>query len=116
MTKVYTGGCLCGFIRISARSPRNLHTCSCTLCQKHTGAHSVGWVEFDAQDVQWTGKGGKPATWRSSEFSSRAFCPCCGSSIGAIDDAPTVALLTGCFDEAVDTEFTSADNAGRGCV
>ncbi|MGO0760742.1 GFA family protein, partial [Citrobacter freundii] len=26
---------------------------------------------------------------------SRAFCPQCGSSVGAIDDAPVIALLAG---------------------
>ena len=43
--------------------------------------------------------GGAPAVYRSSDYSSRAFCPHCGSSLGAIDDAPTVALLIGAFDE-----------------
>jgi hypothetical protein len=47
----------------------------------------------------WTGPGGAPAVWRSSDRSSRAFCPVCGSSLGAIDDAPVVALLTGAFDK-----------------
>ena len=28
------------------------------------------------------GAAGKPATWRSSDYSSRAFCPTCGSSPG----------------------------------
>ena len=44
--------------------------------------------------------GGSPATWRSSPRSSRAFCPVCGSSIGAIDDDPVIALLLGSFDSA----------------
>ena len=75
------------------------------ICQKHTGAYSVSWVEFDAQDVTWTGQGDKPAVWRSSDISSRAFCSHCGSSVGAIDDAPTVALLTGVFDEPQDEDL-----------
>ena len=32
-------------------------------------------------------------------ISSRAFCPTCGSTLGAIDDAPVVALVTGVFDK-----------------
>lgn len=103
--KVRTGGCLCGSIRFQASGvPLNPHTCSCTMCQRHTGALTAAWVEFSRDDVLWTGPGGAPATWRSSERSSRAFCPVCGSSIGAIDDAPTVALLVGAFDrpDAVD--------------
>lgn len=103
--KVRTGGCLCGAIRFEASgAPLNPHTCSCTMCQRHTGALTAVWVEFPRDTVRWTGPGGAPATWRSSERSSRAFCQVCGSSVGAIDDAPTVALLIGTFDrpDAVD--------------
>jgi hypothetical protein len=97
--KRYEGGCLCGHIRFKAQGPAEWpHTCSCRLCQRHSGALTVAWVEFDKDRVQWTGKGGVPATWRSSEKSSRAFCPKCGSTLGAIDDAPTVALMLGSFD------------------
>ena len=99
MSKVYIGGCLCGSIRFTASSPNNSHTCSCDICRKHTGAPTVVWIEFDAENVEWTGKAGKPTTWRSSETTSRAFCPQCGSSVGAIDDAPVIALLAGAFDD-----------------
>ncbi|AZL69172.1 GFA family protein [Pseudomonas oryziphila] len=95
----HNGGCLCGRIRFSARgTPRFPHTCSCHMCQRHSGSLTLCWVEFDKADVSWTGEGGAPSLYRSSEGSSRAFCPTCGSSLGAIDDAPTVALLLGCFD------------------
>ncbi|MGU3574385.1 GFA family protein [Brucellaceae bacterium C25G] len=94
------GGCLCGHIRFSTTSaPDFPHTCSCTMCQLHTGALTAAWVEFSGEDVKWTGVGGVPATYRSSEQSSRAFCPECGSSIGAIDDSSVIALLTGVFDK-----------------
>ena len=63
------------------------------------GALTLAWVEFRAQDVGWTGPGGKPATWRSSSRSSRASCSHCGTTIGAIDDDPVVALATGPFDK-----------------
>ena len=88
MSKVYIGGCLCGSIRFTASSPNNSHTCSCDICRKHTGAPTVVWIEFDAENVEWTGKAGKPTTWRSSETSCRAFCPQCGSSVGAICSQP----------------------------
>jgi hypothetical protein len=98
--KVFEGGCLCGQIRFrAAGEPGFPHTCSCRTCQKHTGALTVSWVEFDSAAVEWTGPGGPPSTHRSSAKSSRAFCRACGSSIGAIDDAPVVALLTGAFDK-----------------
>jgi hypothetical protein len=104
--KSHLGGCACGHIRFLAIGRADFpHTCSCSICQRHTGAMTVGWVEFDSANVVWTGEGGKPSVWRSSEKSSRAFCPKCGSSLGAIDDAPTVALLTGAFDTNHLAEF-----------
>lgn len=97
---IYKGGCLCGAIRFEATGPVGKpHTCSCKMCQRHGGAPSAFWVEFPRDRVRWTGPGGTPATFRSSDYSSRAFCPKCGSSIGAIDDDPTVALLIGIFDD-----------------
>ncbi len=97
--KIWQGGCLCGAIRFEARGdPGFPHTCSCRMCQRATGALTAVWVEFPSNSVAWTGPAGRPKTFRSSDKSSRAFCPECGSSIGAIDDAPVVALLTGCFD------------------
>jgi hypothetical protein len=102
--KIYEGGCLCGdirFIATGAATPSALkpHTCSCTICQRHSGALTVAWVEFPSADIVWTGPGGKPAIWRSSAWSSRAFCKKCGSTIGAIDDKPVVALVLGVFDK-----------------
>ncbi len=102
MMKTYSGGCLCGSIRFEAQGdPVKLHphSCSCKNCQRHTGAPVAVWAEFAAQAVRWTGTGGAPATYRSSAYSCRAFCPACGSSVGAIDDEPVIALLLGCFDD-----------------
>jgi hypothetical protein len=98
--KVYTGGCLCGDIRFEAIGPLDKpHTCSCRLCQRATGALTATWVESPSQRLRWVGPGGAPATWRSSGYSSRAFCAKCGGSLGAIDDKPVVALLLGAFDK-----------------
>jgi hypothetical protein len=98
--KVLEGGCLCGHIRFKATGePGFPHTCSCSMCRKHTGALTATWVEYPSDKVEWTGPGGPPRTYRSSSGSSRAFCGECGGSIGAIDDAPIIALLTGAFDK-----------------
>ncbi|MBF8462485.1 GFA family protein [Klebsiella michiganensis] len=109
MTTQLSGGCLCQFIRFRAVNPGIPHSCSCDLCQKHTGSQTVVWLEFSSIDVQWTGEGGKPSLFRSSETSSRAFCPRCGSSLGAIDDGPVVALLSGVFDQC-HTDIFSPDS------
>jgi hypothetical protein len=69
------------------------------MCQRHSGALTVAWVEFARDAVAWTGPAGSPATYRSSAASSRAFCQRCGSTLGAIDDQPTVALVLGAFDK-----------------
>ncbi len=97
--KIYEGGCLCGNIRFVATGPAlKPHTCSCRKCQRHSGALTQMWVEFAQSQVQWIGPGGAPSRWRSSAFSSRAFCSVCGSTLGAIDDKPTLAIALGTFD------------------
>lgn len=109
---VQAGGCLCGAVRFEVRGAgSNPHSCSCRNCQQHTGAPTAAWVEFARDQVRWTGTAGAPATYRSSEYSSRAFCGACGSSIGAIDDAPTVALLVGSFDDPGQAAFAPAYHA-----
>ncbi|MEL6117755.1 GFA family protein [Photobacterium sp. SP02] len=97
--KIYEGGCLCGNIRFAAKGPvLKPHTCSCRQCQRHSGALTQAWVEFPKENIVWTGIDGEPSKWRSSDYSSRAFCSVCGSTIGAIDDEPTIAIVLGVFD------------------
>ncbi|MEO0766288.1 MAG: GFA family protein [Pseudomonadota bacterium] len=97
---VLTGGCLCGHIRFEAKGlPEAPHTCACGMCRRHSGAPLVAWVEYPRDAVSWVGPRGQPSTWRSSPGSARAFCPICGSTLGAIDDAPVIALVTGVFDD-----------------
>lgn len=88
MSKVYIGGCLCGSIRFTASSPNNSHTCSCDICRKHTGAPTVVWIEFDAENVEWTGKAGKPKHGAHQQRPVGPFA----LSAGAIDDASVIAL------------------------
>ncbi|MEJ8311633.1 GFA family protein [Agrobacterium larrymoorei] len=103
MARLRQGGCLCGSIRFETKAePRNLHTCSCEICQRHSGATSLSWAEFDRDDVLWAGPGGTPSTYRSSDYSSRAFCAACGSTLGAIDDDPIIALVWASFDDRED--------------
>ncbi|HIH4072910.1 TPA: GFA family protein, partial [Klebsiella variicola] len=39
-----SGGCLCGFIRFTAINPSSPHSCSCDMCQKHTGCQTAVWI------------------------------------------------------------------------
>lgn len=57
------------------------------------------------------GPAGVPVTYRSSDYSSRVFGASCGSSIGAIDDAPTIALLVGSFDDPGQAAYAPAYHA-----
>ena len=99
MAKTFKGGCLCGHIRFTATGiPNKPHTCSCKFCQRHSGSLTQAWVEFEKDQVKWDGPGGAPSLWRSSDYSSRSFCSVCGSTLGAIDDEPIVALVLGSFD------------------
>lgn len=114
-SKTYQGGCLCGHIRFEADAPAlKPHTCSCKMCQRHTGALTAAWVEFPKSSVSWNGSGGPPAAYRSSEWTSRAFCPQCGSSLGAIDENPTVALLLGVFDRPNSRELRPTGHSYKG--
>ena len=100
MPQSHEGGCLCGAIRFVAEGPAlQPHSCSCRMCQRHSGALILSWVEFPKAAIRWTGPGGAPQLYRSSEFSSRAFCPDCGSTLGAVDDKPVIALVLGVFDK-----------------
>jgi hypothetical protein len=100
MGSIYEGGCLCGDVRFAVEGPLAFpHTCSCKMCQRHSGSLTQVWVEVGKDQIRWTGQHGAPATWRSSPGSSRAFCRTCGSTIGAIDDKPVVALAIGTFDK-----------------
>ena len=100
MSETHEGGCLCGHIRFTAKGqPGNPHTCSCDFCQRHSGGLTLCWVEFPSEAVSWVGEGGAPNLYRSSDYSSRAFCPRCGSTLGAVDDAPVIALVLGSFDD-----------------
>lgn len=114
--RIYEGGCLCGGIRFEATGPAsNPHTCSCKLCQRHSGAITTSWVEFPKGSISWTGENGSPALYRSSDYSSRAFCRTCGSTIGAIDDEPVVALLLGVFDNPENAELAPVSHSFSGC-
>lgn len=115
MAKTYLGGCLCGDIRFEALGPpEKPHTCSCKMCQRHSGALTTTWVEFPKSAVQWVGPGGVPATYRSSDYSSRSFCAKCGSTLGAIDDNPTVAMVLGVFDSANRKELRPTYHSYKG--
>jgi len=99
----FTGGCLCGAVRISASGrPWRVGLCHCLDCRKHHGAlfHASGVLPEGAVTI----------SGEVRDYRGRFFCPLCGSSVfgrsgdevevnlGALDEpdrlAPTYELWT----------------------
>lgn len=97
----YTGRCLCGNIRFKVSAPATFpHFCSCSQCQRWSGAPVVAWIDFPAKSLVWDGPGGEPSLFRTTKETQRAFCSQCGSALAAIDDdSDTVCFTIGTLDE-----------------
>jgi hypothetical protein len=72
----FTGGCLCGKIRITATGrPYRVGMCHCLDCRKHHGALFQAYAVFPEAAVAIEGDVGA--------FQGRCFCRECGSSVFA---------------------------------
>ena len=70
----YTGGCLCGSVRIAASGlPYRVGICHCIDCRKHHGALFQAYAVFSADAVAVVGE--------VNSYAGRFFCPRCGSSV-----------------------------------
>jgi hypothetical protein len=70
----FTGGCLCGKVRIVASGrPYRVGICHCLDCRKHHGAlfHASAIFPQDAVTIEG----------ETRDFAGRFFCPRCGSSV-----------------------------------
>ena len=75
----FTGGCLCGNIRIVASgSPYRVGICHCRECRKHHGAlfHASAIFPQDAVTIEGEAR----------SYAGRFFCPRCGSSVFSRSD------------------------------
>ena len=69
----FTGGCLCGDVRILASAkPYRVGICHCLDCRKHHGALFQAFAVFPLGAVTVEGATG--------EYAGRSFCARCGSS------------------------------------
>ena len=86
----YTGGCLCGAVRIEiAVAPYRVGICHCRDCRKKHGSIFNTFAVFPDDAVTVTGE--------TREFDGRYFCPTCGSSL--FDrSGDEFELHTGCLD------------------
>jgi hypothetical protein len=64
------------------------------MCQKWSGALTVAWVAFPRENLAWTGPGGAPRMYRSSEMVERGFCPGCGGTLCAAEDGADAIVMT----------------------
>ena len=72
----YTGGCLCGDVRLRASGePRRVGICHCLDCRKHHGALFFAAAIFAHEAVAIEGQ--------TRDYAGRHFCPRCGSSVFA---------------------------------
>ncbi|WPZ34027.1 GFA family protein [Thalassobaculum sp. OXR-137] len=70
----YTGGCLCGDVRVEATGrPLRVGVCHCMDCRKQHGALFHASAIFPQSAVTVTGT--------TAEYAGRTFCPRCGSSV-----------------------------------
>src|SRR3954471_10556167 len=70
----FTGGCLCGNVRIVASGlPYRIGLCHCLDCRKHHGALFHASAVFPQDAVTINGE--------TRDYAGRFFCPRCGSSI-----------------------------------
>ena len=75
----FTGGCLCGRVRIVASErPLRVGVCHCLDCRKHHGALFYASAVFHQNAVAIEGE--------TAEYLGRFFCPHCGSSVFARTD------------------------------
>ena len=86
MSKLISGGCLCGKVRYECVGDSVFSgNCHCRDCQKSSGAGYVPAMMFPIDNVKITGelkyydKNGD-----SGRFVKRGFCPNCGSQLFAI--------------------------------
>lgn len=90
----YSGGCLCGQTTFIARGkPSNPHLCSCTMCQRSSGAPTVAWVDFPLDSFAWNGTR-KPGLYQSSQNTQRCFCSNCGGLLGALNTGSSTVCIT----------------------
>lgn len=86
----FTGGCLCGNVRLVATGrPYRVGICHCLDCRKRSGSLFGTFAIFPQSAVSIEGE--------TREYQGRNFCPNCGSSIFASSD-DEIEVHLGTFD------------------
>ena len=94
------GRCLCRAVRITVEGDHigAVGACHCAMCRRWSGVVFGAFeASVDAVTIE-----GEVATYRSTEFSERAFCPRCGSHLWLrnVPDGTEYELMPGLFADA----------------
>lgn len=95
----YSGGCLCGRVRYTARArPLWVVHCHCSSCRHHTSSPAATFIGFPEQAVRWSVR---PACYESSPGVTRQFCAHCGTPLAYASRryAGELHLLVGSLDK-----------------
>lgn len=102
MTKVLSGGCLCGAVRFEITGGTSqLDKCHCSLCRKASGSgHTTTAITY-ADNLRWLSGEDAIRSYEYSEIYTPHFCGTCGSPVplvgkfgycfipvGSLDDDP----------------------------
>ena len=92
-----TGKCLCGAVRVTARSIETHHNaCHCGMCRRWAGSP---FFAASAQGVRFEGEK-NVSVYNSSEWAERGFCKVCGSNLFYRLKEPGLYFMSvGIFDE-----------------
>ena len=98
------GSCLCGAVRILARSDeKSLGACHCAMCRKWNGGP---FMELECGSAVVFEGAENISTYSSSEWAERGFCKNCGSHIFMkFKDSDEYGIAVGLFDSDVGINF-----------
>ncbi|MBW4982653.1 GFA family protein [Mameliella sp. CS4] len=111
MSKLASGGCLCGAVRYTlSKPPEGYGACHCGMCRKWSGGIELG-IEVAPGGITWQGED-LIATYKSSEWAERGWCRECGSNLFWRLTAPgpmqgLLALCAGSLDRLDGLELQS---------
>ena len=93
------GGCLCGAIRYQVDGELSrAGSCHCSMCRKSHGAAFGTYAEVPAGGFRWTAGEDDVRFYESSPGGGRAFCPRCGSTLGAVEQGVLRWITLGTVD------------------
>ncbi len=82
MTRLMTGGCMCGAVRFEVSAPASdLYHCHCSMCRKMHGTAFATYAVVAKSAMALTRGEDNLSSFKSSPGVSRSFCRTCGCQI-----------------------------------